>query len=101
MSQDSVDITGLWTRSDRNDDTYLSGNVGRMRFLVFKNKRKRDDNDPDYLLKLAQNIPPHLRKNENKAVDEVEELWEDEEDNEEDNEEEKKEPSKNDFGMFS
>jgi len=53
-----VSITGLWLGTDRNDHKYMAGNCGGVRYWIFRNKHKEKDSDPDYLLKISQNLKP-------------------------------------------
>jgi len=56
--QPMVSITGLWVGTDKNQKQYMAGNTGGVRYWVFKNTNKKNDNDPDYILKISQNIKP-------------------------------------------
>jgi len=51
-----VNVTGLWLNTDKHDNKYMAGNCGAVRYWVFKNLNKRNEGDPDYLLKISQNI---------------------------------------------
>lgn len=53
-----INVTGLWLNTDKNDQQYMAGNCGGVRYWVFKNKHKEKEGDPDYLLKLSQNLKP-------------------------------------------
>lgn len=57
--QDSprINATGLWQNKTRNGDMYLSGNMGAVRVLIFKNTRKKHDKEPDYHMVLTENRP--------------------------------------------
>lgn len=51
-----IRMTGLWINKNDEGKTHMAGNVGGVRYLVFKNERKRDGkNDPDYYLCVAEN----------------------------------------------
>lgn len=44
-------VGGLWLRAAKKDgEKYMSGTMGGVRVLVFKNKKKRGPHDPDYTL---------------------------------------------------
>lgn len=44
-------VGGLWLRdSKKTGEKYMTGTLGGVRVLVFKNKRKRGPHDPDYTL---------------------------------------------------
>lgn len=66
-----VNVTGLWMNTDKNDNKYMAGNCGSLRYWVFKNRNKRNEGDPDYLLKISQNIK--INKSKDDDDDEAEE----------------------------
>ncbi len=41
---------GLWLRESKGGEKYMTGTLGGVKVLIFKNKRKRNENDPDYTL---------------------------------------------------
>jgi len=63
MSEDKNDgntmimLTGLWLKKSKNGVTYMSGNMGSNRVLMYKNTKKTKDNSPDYFLYLAPPQP--------------------------------------------
>jgi hypothetical protein len=59
-----INVTGLWLNKDKNQNSYMAGNCGNVRYWVFKNRNKKDDKDPDYILKISQNIKPIRKNNE-------------------------------------
>ena len=50
-----INVTGLWLNKDKNGKTYMSGSMGGVRVLVYKNERKSEDKHPDYNLVFAEN----------------------------------------------
>ena len=48
-----IKITGLWKNEDRNGNTYFSGYLGSAKVLIFKNKYKETDKQPDYNMFVA------------------------------------------------
>jgi len=50
---DKVRIGGLWLNTTRDGKTYMAGNLGQARLLVYKNDYKRGENDPDYVMYIA------------------------------------------------
>ncbi len=51
---DLLQVTGLWKNTSANGDTYLQGKLGpNIRILIFKNKFKTADNQPDYQIYFA------------------------------------------------
>jgi hypothetical protein len=51
---DLITICGLWANEGRNGE-YLSGTLGGARLFVFRNRRKRSDKHPDYVVCMASN----------------------------------------------
>lgn len=49
-----VRLGGLWSHESKRGYQYLSGNLGQGRLLIFPNNHKRGENDPDYILYVAQ-----------------------------------------------
>ena len=45
---DLVAIGALWKSKDKDGKTYLSGKMGDARLLVFENKFKEKDSQPDF-----------------------------------------------------
>ena len=56
-SNDMLSIMGLWENTDKRGNKYLSGNLGSIRVLIFKNTYKQSDRDPDYRLNIAKRQP--------------------------------------------
>jgi uncharacterized protein (DUF736 family) len=51
---DLMQVGGLWKNTSANGDTYLQGKLGpNVRILIFKNKYKNADNQPDYQIYFA------------------------------------------------
>lgn len=50
---DLITVCGLWINETKNGDTYLSGTIGNIKIMVFKNQRKEKPNHPDYNLVIA------------------------------------------------
>lgn len=56
MSNDNsnlIRLGGLWLNESKNGEKYFSGGLGNGRLLVFRNKHKEKDSDPDYVLYIA------------------------------------------------
>jgi len=56
-SSDMMSIMGLWENTDKRGNKYLSGNLGGIRVLIFKNTYKQSDREPDYRLNIAKRQP--------------------------------------------
>lgn len=41
---------GLWLRKSKKQESYMVGTLGGVKVLIFKNKQKRGEHDPDYVL---------------------------------------------------
>ena len=49
-----MQVSGLWKNTSANGDMYLQGKLGNsVRILIFKNKYKTADNQPDYQIYFA------------------------------------------------
>lgn len=48
-----VRLTGLWLNESKAGEKYFAGNLGTARIMMFKNKFKSKDTDPDYVLNIA------------------------------------------------
>ena len=48
-----VQITGLWSNSDKNGKKYLSGYMGNAKVLILENGFKEEEKQPDYILYIA------------------------------------------------
>ena len=51
---DMVRLGGLWKNETKDGKTYLSGTFGGARLMIFPNGFKEKDNDPDYVVTIAQ-----------------------------------------------
>jgi len=51
---DMMSIMGLWENTDKRGNKYLSGNLGGIRVLIFKNTYKQGEREPDYRLNIAK-----------------------------------------------
>ena len=51
---DLMQVSGLWKNTSANGEMYLQGKLGsNVRILIFKNKYKTADNQPDYQIYFA------------------------------------------------
>ena len=48
-----VKIGGLWKRQGKNGD-FLAGKLGTANLMIFKNTKKRNAQDPDYSIMVAE-----------------------------------------------
>lgn len=54
MDNNMIKLTGLWINKSGGGETYMGGNLGASRLLMFKNSYKKPDNkEPDYILYIA------------------------------------------------
>jgi hypothetical protein len=59
-NQPLVQLTGLWiNKSQKDGSIYFTGYMGSARVRVFKNKYKKNENHPDYVLYVT---PPKPEK---------------------------------------
>jgi hypothetical protein len=61
---DMIPLCGLWKQKDRNGDTYLAGNLGGARVMVFMTREKRSEKQADAQVMLIKNEPPPQRDDE-------------------------------------
>lgn len=45
---------GLWKRTSKKGEDYLSGSMNGLSLMIFKNKEKKNDKSPDYYMSLAK-----------------------------------------------
>lgn len=59
MAADSklINATGLWKQKMKDGTTYLAGNLGGVRVLIFPVKEKKSEKSPDYSLVFGANEP--------------------------------------------
>ena len=63
---DLMQVSGLWKNTSANGEMYLQGKLGsNVRILIFKNKYKTADNQPDYQIYFA---PVERRENEGESA---------------------------------
>ena len=44
----SISLCGLWENVSSKGEKYLSGSLGNMKIMIFKNKNKSTEKQPDY-----------------------------------------------------
>ena len=52
-----IRVGGLWKNKDRNGNTYLAGNLGGLRVMIFPVTEKRGEKSPDYSICFDENKP--------------------------------------------
>jgi len=52
-----INATGLWLNKTKDGKSYMSGTMGGVKVLIFKNEKKTEDKHPDYQLCFAENKP--------------------------------------------
>lgn len=45
-----MQLGGLWLNESRGGEKYMVGYLGNLKLLVFKNKYKENDTQPDYIM---------------------------------------------------
>ena len=64
MSKDLLKLTGLWSSTDKNGNTILTGSLNAIsRMVIMPNTFKTNDNDtaPDYYVYISQSEKPVKR----------------------------------------
>lgn len=60
-------FTGLWVNETKDGMKYMAGKVGpRLKLMVFSNKHKKSDSDPDYVAYLAPVEPKDKSQSDTK-----------------------------------
>lgn len=54
-----IQACGLWSGKDRNGNTFLSGSMGNLRILIFRNTFKKNEKEPDYRMYHAERDQEH------------------------------------------
>jgi len=49
-----ISVTGLWLNDKLDGEKYMKGYFGKAEVLIFSNKYKTEDNQPDYILYIAE-----------------------------------------------
>lgn len=53
MADTKVKLGSLWANEMKNGDTYMSGNFGDAKILIFPNSFKKESKHPDYVIYIA------------------------------------------------
>lgn len=53
MADTKVKLGSLWSNESKNGATYLSGNLGDAKILVFPNSFKKEPKHPDFIVYIA------------------------------------------------
>lgn len=53
MADTKVKLGSLWSNEAKNGTTFLSGNLGDAKILVFPNSFKREAKHPDFIIYIA------------------------------------------------
>lgn len=59
-----IKITGLWSNTDKNGNTYLSGKLGDANIKIFANNYKQEDKHPDMIMYLDESKKKTEQKQE-------------------------------------
>lgn len=52
-NNDMLQLGGLWVNETKKGEKYMVGYLGGLRLLVFKNKYKKEDKHPNYIMYVA------------------------------------------------
>jgi hypothetical protein len=55
MMENAIRRCGLWKQKSAAGQGYLSGSIGGVRMMVFKNTKKNSDGSPDYNVLMVPN----------------------------------------------
>ncbi len=56
-----IKVSALWKQKTKAGEDFLNGKLGDAKLLIFKNKHKKSEKHPDYIVYLA----PYEKKEEN------------------------------------
>ena len=49
-----IRVCGLWKNVDKNGNEYFSGNIGDIRVMIFPNRFKETEKQPDYIMRFSE-----------------------------------------------
>lgn len=49
-----LQLGGLWINESNSGNKYMSGYLGNLKIMIFRNKFKTEDKHPDYVMRLAE-----------------------------------------------
>lgn len=61
-----LQLGGLWVNESKNGNKYMTGYLGNLKLMVFRNNYKTDDKHPDYVMYLAEK--PRNNENSNEET---------------------------------
>ena len=64
-----INATGLWVHKTKDGKSYMSGNLGGLRVMIFKNEHKTNPKHPDYRLVVAENKPKDANQTKAKQIE--------------------------------
>ena len=64
---DLIEITGLWENKTKDGETFYAGSFGGAKVLIFKNKFKKNDSQPD----LRMYVAPREKKPRDEQVEDA------------------------------
>lgn len=70
-----INVTGLWSNKDKSGNTYLSGRIGGVKVLIFKNNKKTEDKHPDFNLMIDKYSPAAPREDHATDLNQNEQPW--------------------------
>lgn len=57
-----IKVGALWEKTGKSGDTYFSGKFGDASLIVFKNKFKKSENQPDYIVYIQESKRENVRQ---------------------------------------
>lgn len=65
-----LQLGGLWVNESKKGNKYMSGYLGNLSLKIFRNTFKKNDNEPDYVMYLAEK-PYNTDSNDTKNEDDI------------------------------
>lgn len=53
-----LQLGGLWVNESKSGVKYMTGYMGNLKLMIFRNNYKKEDNQPDYIMYLAEKPRP-------------------------------------------
>ena len=61
-----IELTALWERKNKNGELYFTGKLGKMNLLIMKNKFKKEEKHPDWIVYVGESSKDNFyHKNDN------------------------------------
>lgn len=66
-----LDLGGLWINESQSGNKYMTGYLGNLKIMIFRNKFKTEDKHPDYVMRLAEKQRDTSDADKEKSPDDI------------------------------